>query len=126
MSPTGLLAALLHVVLTVTGVPVPVADAGARVAAPPSVDGTQPAAATGFGSVPPAWLGTRLLPDDPSTGYGEVRPTPPVMRHRRWTLPDDVLEVAGPRLSDDATILVIDWRGGHGRDRDSRAGADRH
>ena len=95
VSPTGLLAALLHVVLTVTGVPVPVADAGARVAAPPSVDGTQPAAATGFGSVPPAWLGTRLLPDDPSTGYGEVRPTPPVLRHRRWTLPDDVRMLPG-------------------------------
>ena len=95
MSPTGLLVALLHVVLTVTGVPVPVADAGARVAAPPSVDGTQPAAATGLGSVPPAWLGTRLLPDDPSTGYGEVRPTPPVMRHRRWTMPDDVRMLPG-------------------------------
>ena len=56
----------------------------------PSVDGTQPEPATGFGSVAPSWLGTRVLPEDPATGYGEVRPTPPVMRHRRWTLPDDV------------------------------------
>ena len=85
----GLLAALVQVVLTVTAVPVPVAPADVRVAAP-GVDGTQPAAATGFGSVPPAWLGTRVLPEDPGTGYGEVRPTPPVMRDRRWTLADDV------------------------------------
>ncbi|HVU91974.1 MAG TPA: GAF domain-containing SpoIIE family protein phosphatase [Jatrophihabitans sp.] len=40
-------------------------------------------------------------------------------------LADAVIEIAGPRLADDATILVIDWHGGHGRDRDSRAGADR-
>jgi serine phosphatase RsbU (regulator of sigma subunit) len=40
-------------------------------------------------------------------------------------LADAVIEVAGPRLADDATILVIDWRGGHGHARDSRAGADR-
>jgi serine phosphatase RsbU (regulator of sigma subunit) len=40
-------------------------------------------------------------------------------------LADGVLEVAGPRLADDATILMLDWHGEHGRDRDSRAGADR-
>jgi hypothetical protein len=36
-----------------------------------------------------------------------------------------VLEVAGPQLADDAAILMLDWHGGHGRDRDSHAGADR-
>ena len=46
-------------------------------------------------SVAPSWLGTRVLPDDPATGYGEVRDTPPVMRHRRWTLPDDVRMLPG-------------------------------
>jgi hypothetical protein len=60
-----------------------------------SADGTQPLAATGFGSVPPAWLGTRVLPDDPATGNAEVRPTPPVMRQRRWTLADDVRMLPG-------------------------------
>jgi serine phosphatase RsbU (regulator of sigma subunit) len=40
-------------------------------------------------------------------------------------LADGVLEVAGPKLADDATILMLDWHGDHGRDRASRAGADR-
>jgi serine phosphatase RsbU (regulator of sigma subunit) len=40
-------------------------------------------------------------------------------------LADGVLDVAGPELADDATILMFDWHGHHGRDRDSRAGADR-
>jgi serine phosphatase RsbU (regulator of sigma subunit) len=39
-------------------------------------------------------------------------------------LADNVLEVTGPTLADDATILVLDWHGGHGRDRDTVAGAD--
>jgi serine phosphatase RsbU (regulator of sigma subunit) len=38
---------------------------------------------------------------------------------------DGVLDMAGPNLADDATILMFDWYGHHGRDRDSRAGADR-
>ena len=40
-------------------------------------------------------------------------------------LADAVLEVAGPQLADDATMLVLDWHGQHKRERDSRAGADR-
>lgn len=91
MSFDALVAVVLQAVLTVTAVPVPSPEVDPRgPVAAPRTDGTQPEAATGFGSVPPAWLGTRVLPDDPTTGYGEVRPTPPVMRHRRWTLPDDV------------------------------------
>jgi serine phosphatase RsbU (regulator of sigma subunit) len=39
-------------------------------------------------------------------------------------LADAVLAVAGPTLPDDATLLIIDWHGGHGRPRRSRAGAD--
>ena len=31
----------------------------------------------------------------PASGYGEVRPTPPVMRNRRWTLPDTVPMLPG-------------------------------
>lgn len=40
-------------------------------------------------------------------------------------LADGVLDLAGTELADDATILIFDWHGHHGRDRDSRAGADR-
>jgi serine phosphatase RsbU (regulator of sigma subunit) len=40
-------------------------------------------------------------------------------------LADSVLEVAGPHLADDATILVLDWHGQHMLERDSHAGADR-
>ncbi|WP_239086206.1 PP2C family protein-serine/threonine phosphatase [Catellatospora methionotrophica] len=39
-------------------------------------------------------------------------------------LADAVLRVAGPTLSDDATLLIIDWYGSHGRLRSSSAGAD--
>jgi serine phosphatase RsbU (regulator of sigma subunit) len=40
-------------------------------------------------------------------------------------LADMVLDVAGPQLADDATILLLDWHGEDKRERDSRAGADR-
>lgn len=39
-------------------------------------------------------------------------------------LADRVLQAAGGDLSDDATILCLDWYGGHGHDRSSRHGAD--
>lgn len=39
-------------------------------------------------------------------------------------LADRVLAVAGGDLSDDATVVCLDWYGGHGRDRISRYGAD--
>ncbi|MBA3743040.1 PP2C family protein-serine/threonine phosphatase [Sporichthya sp.] len=38
-------------------------------------------------------------------------------------LADKVLELAGSALQDDATMLVLDWHGHHGRDRDTVAGA---
>jgi hypothetical protein len=57
-------------------------------------DGTLLEAATGFGSRPPDWLGTRELPRA-ANGYGEVQPTPPVLRNRRWTLPDTVPMLPG-------------------------------
>ncbi|GAA5114104.1 M15 family metallopeptidase [Alloalcanivorax gelatiniphagus] len=98
MSFTGVVAALLQLLLTAYAVPAavaPAADVALQRAAEPRADGTQPLAATGFGSVPPPWLGTRVLLEDPATGYGEVRPTPPVMRARRWTLPDDVRPLPG-------------------------------
>jgi len=40
-------------------------------------------------------------------------------------LADRVLDATGGVLSDDATVLCLDWHGGHGRDRNSVHGADR-
>ncbi len=39
-------------------------------------------------------------------------------------LTDRVLQISGPTLSDDATMLVLDWYGGHGAGRATVAGAD--
>jgi serine phosphatase RsbU (regulator of sigma subunit) len=39
-------------------------------------------------------------------------------------LADSVLAATGHALSDDATVLCLDWYGGHGRDRSAAAGAD--
>jgi serine phosphatase RsbU (regulator of sigma subunit) len=39
-------------------------------------------------------------------------------------LADRVLEATGGTLRDDATVLCLDWRGGHGLDRSSVHGAD--
>jgi serine phosphatase RsbU (regulator of sigma subunit) len=39
-------------------------------------------------------------------------------------LADRALEATGQALSDDATVLCLDWHGGHGRDRDSVHGAE--
>jgi serine phosphatase RsbU (regulator of sigma subunit) len=40
-------------------------------------------------------------------------------------LADLVLDVSGEALADDATVLCVDWHGGHGRDRTTVHGADR-
>jgi serine phosphatase RsbU (regulator of sigma subunit) len=39
-------------------------------------------------------------------------------------LADRALEATGHALSDDATVLCLDWHGGHGRDRDTVHGAE--
>ena len=61
---------------------------------PPSTDGTLAEAAYGPGSEPPDWLFTRLLPET-SDGYGVIRPTPPVLRRRAFTLADHVPMLPG-------------------------------
>jgi serine phosphatase RsbU (regulator of sigma subunit) len=40
-------------------------------------------------------------------------------------LADLVLDVTGDVLADDATVLCVDWHGGHGRDRRTVHGANR-
>jgi hypothetical protein len=68
------------------------------------------------GTVPPPWLGTRVLPET-ATGYGEVRPTPPALRNRRFTLPDTVSPLPGAgfasRVVSPPPAAVVDrstWR----------------
>jgi hypothetical protein len=56
----------------------------------PSTDPPAPA----LGAVPPPWLGTRVLPERPD-GFGEIRPTPPALRDRRFTLPDSLPALPG-------------------------------
>lgn len=62
------------------------------------------------GTVPPAWLGTRVLPTA-SSGYGEARPTPRVLRERRFTLPDTLEPLPGDgfaaRVADPAPDEVL-------------------
>jgi len=59
----------------------------------PVQETNQPQAAAA-GAVPPPWLGKRVLPTT-DTGYGQVRTTPKVLRHRRFTLPDTVRPLPG-------------------------------
>ncbi len=51
---------------------------------PSAVDGAEP---NRWVTERPAWLGTRVLPLGPS-GMGEVRPTPPILRNRRFATVD--------------------------------------
>ncbi|MET0838106.1 MAG: M15 family metallopeptidase [Marmoricola sp.] len=46
------------------------------------------------GSTPPPWLGRRVLPEQ-ANGFGEVRPTPPALDPRRFTLPDQLPPLPG-------------------------------
>ncbi|MEU5904103.1 PP2C family protein-serine/threonine phosphatase [Micromonospora sp. NPDC047527] len=45
-------------------------------------------------------------------------------REAARALADAVLEVSGPTLADDATLLILDWHGGHSEQRRTSAGAD--
>lgn len=45
-------------------------------------------------------------------------------REAAAALANSVLEATGQVLSDDATVLCLDWYGDHGRDRSAAAGAD--
>ena len=53
---------------------------------------------------------------------GRTRALHPREATRR--LADLVLQATGAALTDDATLLVLDWHGDHGRERNTVAGAD--
>ena len=55
---------------------------------------SQPSGRPILGATPPRWLGTRVLPRQDG-GYGEIRPTPPELVRRRFTLPDTLPELPG-------------------------------
>ena len=61
-------------------------------------------AAPALGTRRPAWLGRRVLPLDDS-GYGQVRPTPPVLRQRRFPTIDLLPPPAGQAFA--ATITRV-------------------
>lgn len=66
--------------------------------------------AAALGTVPPTWLGTRPLPRT-SSGFGLQKPTPRVLRVRRFTLPDKTPMLPGTgfaaRVVDPAPLSVI-------------------
>jgi len=96
---------VLLCLLAACGGPRDVTDDAERPTAPaesePSADVPRP------GTVPPAWLGTRELPEG-VTGLA----TPKELRHRRFTLPDTVPMLPGrgfrARVSDPAPRSVIE------------------
>ncbi|MDD9349573.1 M15 family metallopeptidase [Mumia sp.] len=84
---------------------------------PPAATPT-PSSRPAPGTVPPAWLGRRVLPVT-TDGFGEVRPTPPALRNRRFTLPDQLPALPGSgfasRIVSPPPDSVIDrstWRPG--------------
>jgi hypothetical protein len=82
------------------------------------VPSATPRAQPGPGTVPPTWLGTRVLTRRPD-GFGEVRPTPRTLDPRRFTLPDRLPPLPGTgfaaRVTTPAPRAVIErstWRPG--------------
>lgn len=66
--------------------------AGSASATVPASDAPSPSVAPG--AAPPAWLGRRPLPRT-ANGLGEIRPTPPELTVRRFTLPDRLDHLPG-------------------------------
>ena len=59
---------------------------------------------------------------DFAAAIGETRALHP--REAVRALADRVLAETGGKLNDDATVLCLDWHGGHGRDRETQHGAE--
>ena len=77
--------------------------------APPvtSHPSTQSAAPPAVGTVPPAWLGKRPLPRT-ANGLGEIRPTPPELQNRHFTLLDHVEPLPGDGFASSVTTVPAD------------------
>ncbi len=81
------------------GAPPSTAPAEASAAPTPtdrSPAGTPPADDAGAAAPRPGWLGTRVLPVDPATGFGTVLPTPPELVDRRLDTPDHLPPPTAP------------------------------
>lgn len=83
-----------------TPAPAP-STSGAVTAESPGGPSGGPTGKAAPGTVPPPWLGTRVLPVDAATGFGVIRPTPTALRHRRFTLPDTVAMLPGDSFASD-------------------------
>ncbi|MFE7228581.1 M15 family metallopeptidase [Nocardioides sp. NPDC057577] len=73
---------------------------------PSDVPSSSPAAPKP-GSVPPPWLGTRVLKED-AEGYGIAGPTPKELRNRAWTLPDMMPMLPGDGFTAEVDIAPDD------------------
>lgn len=90
-----------------TAAPSPGVSTGSTTAVPSPGVSTGPPTGVGpttsvSGAAPPAWLGTRVLPRT-AQGFGEIRPTPPELRDRRFTLPDTVAPLPGSGFASKVT-----------------------
>lgn len=59
------------------------------------------------GTVAPTWLGNRPLPRT-ANGLGEIRPTPPELQDRSFTLPDHVEPLPGDGFASSVTTVPDD------------------
>ncbi|MDN4160914.1 M15 family metallopeptidase [Nocardioides abyssi] len=79
----------------VPATPTTTATASATASPSPAPEPSQePSPSPEPGTVPPPWLGTRVLPKT-TTGYAAPRATPRELRQRRFTLPDTVRGLPG-------------------------------
>lgn len=78
--------------LTTTDGPDPVSPAPSR--SPPIARSSAASRQSTRGIAPPSWLGTRVLAET-ADGYGQVQPTPRVMRVRRWNTRDSIPMLPG-------------------------------
>jgi hypothetical protein len=89
----------------------PLATGSSAASSPPATPVTSPADSPSqvpaLGTVAPAWLGTRPLPRT-ADGFGEIRPTPAVLRDRRFTLPDSVDPLPGTGFASRITTPAPD------------------
>lgn len=82
----------------------PAAEPAPTVASTPARSSTPAPPAPPPGATPPDWLGTRVLPHEPG-GYGEVQPTPPELRRRAFTLPDQLPMLPGEGFASRITTV---------------------